>query len=62
MEITLDEAINNYPKLIGELTYSCYKYNREIAPNTTPEQWKRIFSNVDTMEKRLQDEIAKGGG
>ncbi len=43
-------------QVIDELTYSCYKHNRERAPDITPEQWKVVFSNVDAMERKLQEE------
>lgn len=54
--IALDEAINNYPKLVSEATYICYKYNRERSPSVTPEEWKVVFGNTDAMEKRYQEE------
>ncbi len=58
---TLDEVINHYPKLVDELTYTCYKYNRERSPDITPERWGRIFADVELLEQRYQSELTKGG-
>lgn len=44
-------------ELIDELTYSCYRFNREESPNVTPEQWAAIFRNVRAMEARYQREL-----
>ncbi len=60
IELSLDEAINHYPKLVDELTYICYKYNRERSPDITPDQWGKIFANVDLLEQRYQSGLAKG--
>lgn len=59
IEVTLDEATNNYPNLIGEMTYISYKYNRERSPNITPEQWRCVFDNTEAMEERYQREITR---
>ncbi len=60
IEMSLNEAINNYPKLVGELDYICYKYNRERTPEVTPDRWKLIFGNrVDILEPRYQAEYSK---
>lgn len=42
--------------VVGEAVYQSYKYNRERKPEITPEEWKRIFANVDEMERRFQIE------
>jgi len=42
--------------LIDNLTYACYRHNRHLCPGISPERWKIIFTNVDAMEERYQDE------
>ncbi len=42
--------------LIDNLTYSSYKVNRGYSPETTPEQWARIYGDTSAMEKRFQNE------
>lgn len=44
--------------LIDYLTYCNYRYNRDISPHITPEQWKTVFPSdvVDAMEKKYQEE------
>ncbi len=44
------------PSLIDNLTYSSYKANRGYSPETTPEEWARIYGDVATMEERFQRE------
>lgn len=43
-------------ELFNEITYANYYHNRDLAPDITPERWKKIYSNVDEMEKRYQEE------
>jgi len=43
-------------ELVDELTYSSYRYNRQRNPEVTPKQWETIFSNVEAMEVRFQNE------
>ncbi len=56
-EKTTDKEIHGF---IDELTYICYRYNRLRTPDITPEGWKCIFPNADTMERRLQKEANNG--
>lgn len=46
-------------EVVGELTYSCYRFNRGDSPSTTPAQWALIFGEARTqaMEERLQAEL-----
>ena len=54
--IGLNTALQHPNLLIDELSYSCYKYNREQSPDITPEQWATTLPNVGEMEKRFQEE------
>ncbi len=58
IEYTLAQAVNNYPELVDEATYICYRYNRLRSPEITPDAkgWGRIFANVDLLEQRYQEE------
>ena len=54
-----NEPVNRTMKpteLVDELTYSSYRYNRQRSPGVTPKQWETIFSNVEAMEARFQNE------
>jgi hypothetical protein len=42
-------------KVIDELIYRSYSYNRQRSPEITPEQWGIIFAHVVEMEKRFQE-------
>lgn len=47
-------------QIVSELTYICYKFNRQESPATTPEQWAKIFgSSTEAMEERykLESEV-----
>jgi hypothetical protein len=46
-----------YKKLIADATYDSYVYNRENAPDITPEQWERIFPDWQEYEKQYQSEL-----
>lgn len=47
-------------QVISELTYSCYKFNRETFPETTSEQWAAIFGNkTDALEARFTAETTR---
>jgi len=51
---------NDIDILVSELDYQCYKYNRTISPDVSPDRWRAIFGNrVDNLEKRYQDEISQ---
>ena len=52
-ENTADKEIHGF---IDELTYSCYKYNRDRSPDITPEQWGKIFANANILEQKYQQE------
>ena len=50
---TLDQP----KELISELTYSCYRFNRQESPHVTPDQWAKIFGpQTMAMEKRFASE------
>ncbi len=56
-ENTTNKEIHGF---IDELTYICYKYNRQRSPDISPERWGKIFANVNTLEHRyLNDKEAK---
>ena len=45
--------------LVDELIYRSYEHNRKIAPNITPEEWRKLFGDaVDRLEERFQREAA----
>ena len=45
-------------KVVDELIYGCYRYNRQTTPRVTPEQWQACFDvPVEPMEERYQEEI-----
>lgn len=46
-----------------ELLYGNYTFNRQQAPDITPERWKKIYGEqaVEWMERRLQDELYPKG-
>lgn len=42
-------------KAMLDLTYRAYEYNRNKAPDITPESWKKIFGpEADEFEARYQ--------
>lgn len=45
--------------IIDNLTYSCYRYNRQRSPDVTPKQWSCIFNNVELMEAKYQNELSE---
>ena len=44
-------------ELLDELTYMNYKYNRQRTPEITPEQWGKIYRNVEALEARYQADL-----
>lgn len=44
--------------IFAELDYMSYRANRIVSPHISPERWKKIYKNVDEMEKRFQNEKA----
>lgn len=56
LNITKDTTSEEVDGFMDELTYQCYHFNRDISPDTTPEQWSKIFANVDLLEQRYQKE------
>lgn len=49
--------ITSLPDLIAQLTYSSYRANRRMAPDITPERWKKVYGDsVDVMEQQYQAE------
>jgi hypothetical protein len=57
INITEQTTTQEIKGFIDELTYSCYKYNRERSPDITPERWGCVFSNINLLELRYQYEI-----
>ena len=47
----------DYQQLINDATYTCYRFNRTRSPNITPEQWGKIFPNIELLEQQYQKEI-----
>lgn len=56
MEININEVMEKFDDLVGSLTYSCYRFNRERSPDITPEKWGSIFKDVEKMEVLYQAE------
>lgn len=45
--------------VFSDLTYLNYACNRDVAPNITPQSWKKVYGQeVDEMEARYQAEKA----
>lgn len=44
-------------EMIDRLIYANYVHNRERSPHITPQAWKAIYPNVDSMEARYQQSI-----
>jgi hypothetical protein len=42
--------------LLDNLTYYCYRHNRKLSPEISPEQWARIFGSTEAFEVRFQKE------
>ncbi len=59
IEITEHTTNGEIHGLIDELTYSCYKYNRQRSPDITPDRWRCCFSNVEALEQKYQQELAQ---
>jgi hypothetical protein len=55
-QITITKDTNIHG-IIDELTYRCYRYNRQRTPDITPNQWSTTLPNVEAMEKRFQSEV-----
>lgn len=62
-DFTVEEIIDSSltRPLINELSYACYKFNRERSPDVTPEQWSKVIPDALIMEKRFQKEKNNGG-
>ena len=43
-------------KIMQELTYRNYKYNRDCRPDIKPESFALVFGDVADLEKRYQSE------
>jgi hypothetical protein len=54
MNVDLEQAVKDSTRLVDELTYASYKFNRERSPNIAPERWARIFPEAVALEKRFQ--------
>lgn len=51
--------MNQITALMGDLVYKSYAFNRDQAPDITPESWKKIFGEeVDEFEAKYQAEKA----
>ena len=50
------EFIGTPQQLVNELTYTSYKFNRQRSPDLTPDQWTKVYPNVDRLEARYQQE------
>lgn len=57
-EIDLDKAIKNTKRLVDDLTYASYAWNRRRSPMIAPERWVGVFPNWQEMEERFQKENA----
>lgn len=51
------ENVISTKKVIDELTYASYAFNRKHSPAITPEKWGTIFDNVLLLEERFQKEV-----
>ncbi len=48
--------------LASELVYRNYRHNREQSPNTSPQQWVKVFgAQVEQLEERYQMDLATDG-
>ena len=43
-------------RVIEDLTYASYRYNRTQAPAIPPERWRAVFVEADKLEQRYQAE------
>lgn len=51
--------MNQITALMGDLVYKSYAFNRDQAPDITPQSWKKIFGEeVDEFEAKYQAEKA----
>lgn len=51
--------MNEITALMGDLVYKSYAFNRDQAPDITPQSWKKIFGEeVDEFEAKYQAEKA----
>lgn len=47
--------MNEITALMGDLVYKSYAFNRDNAPDITPESWKKIYGpEVDDFEATYQ--------
>lgn len=51
---TFDEQAKESYRIIDELNYICYRHNRKISPNRSPDYWSDIFPNYQDFEERFQ--------
>jgi hypothetical protein len=53
------DNLNGDPRsIVDELTFQNYKHNRTITPETTPEQWAKVYGQKTAeMELRFQAEL-----
>jgi hypothetical protein len=47
-------------RVIDELTYRSYVWNRRRSPEVSVERWTEVFSNAERLEERYQRELAEG--
>lgn len=58
MTRVFDLEKESVPSIIADLTYANYKHNRTISPNTTPQQWVKVYGpKALEMEKRFEQEM-----
>jgi hypothetical protein len=56
-EFSLGDMLADSQRLMDELTYSNYRYNRVLSPEITPERWERVYGpSAKEMEARFQKE------
>jgi hypothetical protein len=46
-------------RVVDELTYRSYVFNRRRSPDVPVERWYHVFSNADAFEARYQRECAE---
>lgn len=51
--------MNEITALMGDLVYKSYAFNRDTAPDISPNSWKKVYGpEVDDMEAKYQAEKA----
>ena len=45
--------INAVEQTVDELTYRSYAFNRRQFPKVSPERWRTIFPDQQTLEERF---------